>query len=343
VSGRNRGNPHSAGGESQTGSGWIGQRIREQRNIAGLNQRELADAADVSVGALRDLEQGRTRWPRWETVQALTSVLGLDYDHTPKTAPLAGTASAAIQLRVLGPLVVTSLGKPIHLGPVRQQTVLALLVLNSGCGTRIEELIDLLWFGRPPASAVSEVHRYISRLRRLLTSACRPRSRWHPIIWTGQAYRLQLTGAAQVDSLAFRELTRRSQDALTEGEHALACQLYEDALSLWRGSALQDIELLAEHPMVANLNIQRSEVTIRYADAAAQIGAHQHVLPHLRDLCTRESLNEPAFMRLLVALEATGQRAAAIAEFDQFRRRLDRELGILPSHQLTSAYAQLVS
>jgi DNA-binding SARP family transcriptional activator/transcriptional regulator with XRE-family HTH domain len=345
---------------SRTGSSWIGQRIREQRNMAGLNQRELADAAGVSVGALRDLEQGRTLSPRWETVQALTSALGLDFGQPDKlmifhheaypsrlaariTAPPTRTAGGAVHLRVLGPLMVTRSGKPIHLGPARQRTVLALLVLHGESGTRIDELMELLWFGRPPASAASEVHRYISRLRRLLTPACRPPGRWHPIIWTGQAYRLQLTGVAQVDSLTFREFTRRGHDALAEGEHALACQLYEDALSLWRSSALEDIELLGEHPMVTNLNVQRSEATIRYADAAAQIGAHQQVLPHLRDLCTRECLNEGAFTRLLVALRATGQRAAAIAEFDQFRRRLDRELGIFPSQQLACAYTQLVS
>lgn len=338
----------------------MGQRIREQRNMADLNQRELAAAAGVSVGALRDLEQGRTLWPRWETVQALASALGLDFDQPDKpvisrhganprrlaarvTAPPAGTAGAAVHLRVLGPLVVTGSGQPVHLGPTRQRAVLALLVLHRESGTRIDELMDLLWFGRPPASAASGVHRYISRLRRLLTSVCRPPGRWHPIIWTGQAYRLQLTGAAQVDSSAFGEFTRRGHDALADGEHALACQLYEDALSLWRGSALEDIELLGQHPMVTNLNVQRSEVTIRYADAAAQIGAHQQVLPHLRDLCTRECLNERAFTRLLVALRATGQRAAAIAEFDQLRRRLDRELGIFPSQQLACAYSQVLS
>jgi DNA-binding SARP family transcriptional activator len=305
--------------------------------MAGLNQRKLADAAGVSVGALRDLEQGRTLWPRWETVQALTSALGLDSDQP------AGTPGAAVHLRVLGPLAVTGSGQPVHLGPARQRAVLALLVLHRESGARIDELMDLLWFGRPPASAASGVHRYISRLRRLLTSVCRPPGRWHPIIWTGQAYRLQLTGAAQVDSLTFGEFTRRGHDALAEGKHALACQQYEDALSLWRGSALEDIELLGQHPMVTNLNVQRSEVTIRYADAAAQIGAHQQVLPHLRDLCTRECLNERAFTRLLIALRATGQRSAAIAEFDQLRRRLDTELGIFPSQQLACAYSQVLS
>jgi DNA-binding SARP family transcriptional activator/DNA-binding XRE family transcriptional regulator len=328
--------------------------------MAGLSQRELADAAGVSVGALRDLEQGRTQWPRWETVQALTSALGLDFDQPDKlmisphrayprllaarvSPPPAGTAGAGVHLRVLGPLVMTGSGRPIHLGPPRQRTVLALLVLHGGSGTRIDELIDVLWFGRPPASAASEIHRYISRLRWLLTSPGRTRGRWHPIIWTGQAYRLQLTGAAHVDGLTFLELTRRGHDALAERQHALACRLYEDALNLWRGTALEDIELLGEHPVVTNLNAQRSEVTIRYADAAAQIGAHHQVLPHLRDLCTRECLNEGAFTRLLIALRATGQRAAAIAEFDQLRRRLDRELGIFPSQQLASAYAQVVT
>jgi DNA-binding SARP family transcriptional activator/DNA-binding XRE family transcriptional regulator len=318
---------------SGPGSGWIGQRIREQRTMVGLNQRELAVAAGVSVGALRDLEQGRTAWPRWETIHALSSAL---------TASPAGTAAPAVYLKVLGPLVVTGSGQPVYLGPARQQAVLALLVLHGESGTRIDELTDLLWFGRPPASAASAVHRYISRLRRLLVAACRPPRRWRPVIWTGQVYRLQLGETARVDSVTFGELTRCGHDALAGGDYALACQRYDDALSLWRGSALEDIELVTEHPVVTDLNVQRAEVTIQYADAAARIGAHQQVLPHLRDLCRRECLNEPAFTRLLVALRATGQRAAAITEFDRFRRRLDRELGVLPSQPLARAYSQLV-
>jgi DNA-binding XRE family transcriptional regulator len=56
-----------AGGAKGEGNGdgeWFGALLRAHRSAAGLTQRELATLADVSVGTLRDLEQGRTRHPR---------------------------------------------------------------------------------------------------------------------------------------------------------------------------------------------------------------------------------------------------------------------------------------
>ena len=51
--------------------GWLAVRVSSQRAAAGLTQRQLADRAGISLGALEDLEQGRTRnpggsrWPGW--------------------------------------------------------------------------------------------------------------------------------------------------------------------------------------------------------------------------------------------------------------------------------------
>ena len=42
----------------------LGVLIEERRRAAGLTQRALAERSGVSVGAIRDLEQGRTGWPR---------------------------------------------------------------------------------------------------------------------------------------------------------------------------------------------------------------------------------------------------------------------------------------
>lgn len=53
------------GRQRKSGHHQIGQDIRRYRKAAGQSQRQLADAAGLSLGALRDLEQGRTLWPRW--------------------------------------------------------------------------------------------------------------------------------------------------------------------------------------------------------------------------------------------------------------------------------------
>src|SRR5215472_4982637 len=72
-------------GEFGRGSG-IGGLVRARRRAAGWTQEELAGRAGVSVGALRDLEQGRTRRPRSGLVARLAEVLDLSGGQVEKLA-----------------------------------------------------------------------------------------------------------------------------------------------------------------------------------------------------------------------------------------------------------------
>jgi DNA-binding XRE family transcriptional regulator len=54
-----RGTGRAASAYGHVASGF-GALIRGRRRAAGLTQQQLAEAAAVSIGALRDLEQGRT-------------------------------------------------------------------------------------------------------------------------------------------------------------------------------------------------------------------------------------------------------------------------------------------
>jgi transcriptional regulator with XRE-family HTH domain len=50
--------------------------VRSTRQAAGFNQRQLADRAGVSLAAIRDLEQGRTRRPRLLRLADRIAVVG---------------------------------------------------------------------------------------------------------------------------------------------------------------------------------------------------------------------------------------------------------------------------
>ncbi len=50
--------------------------LERARRRAVLTQQELADAADVSRGAIQKIEQGRNRTPHPRTLRKLASVLG---------------------------------------------------------------------------------------------------------------------------------------------------------------------------------------------------------------------------------------------------------------------------
>jgi transcriptional regulator with XRE-family HTH domain len=55
----------------------FGRRLRELRLAAGLTQEQLGEKRGLSLGGVRDLEQGRNQ-PSWETVLALAAALGVD-------------------------------------------------------------------------------------------------------------------------------------------------------------------------------------------------------------------------------------------------------------------------
>jgi hypothetical protein len=211
----------------------MGQRIRQQRRAAGLTQKQLAGAVGVSLGALRDLEQGRTQWPRCASVEALIAGLGLSYEghgqqmlgrkSDLKHRRPAGTCpceparphdTGTVRIGVLGPLVATRAGQPIDLGPARQRAVLGLLGLGGRSGTRLSEVTELLWWDQPPTTAPTMVQGYVSRLRRLLEPVPGPCGHRYLIAWTGQRYQLQVGESCEVDIAAFRRLARHGHDAM---------------------------------------------------------------------------------------------------------------------------------
>ena len=56
----------------------FGEKLKELRKAAGKSRVDLAVAAGVSAGFVRDLEQGHRANPSWNTVVAIVAALGTD-------------------------------------------------------------------------------------------------------------------------------------------------------------------------------------------------------------------------------------------------------------------------
>jgi len=332
--------------------------LRARRKDAGLTQRELADRAGVSVGMVRDLEQGRTRHPRPGSVTRLAEELGLDPSQAYEPARSAGEADrgaagpwcgtgqdaqprGALSLRVLGPLAAWRDGLPAGLGEPRQRAILGLVALNPNMPVHREALIDAAWGETPPATVVNLVQAYVSRLRRILDPGRAPRDPGGLLVSGGNSYRLQAT-AGQLDLLAFSQLTGDARAAVSSGDLAGACDSYERALDLWEGEPLADVDALRGHPAVIGLGRTRAEVITEYAEACSGAGRPDRVLPHVRALAGREPLNEKAHTQLMIALAGSGQQAAALQVFEDLRRRLDEQLGVRPGPGLTAAHMRVL-
>jgi DNA-binding SARP family transcriptional activator len=335
--------------------------VRARREEAGLTQRELAARTGMSVGAVRDIEQGRTDAPRQGSLARLAGALGLDDAYLQGLIPPRAGArdaaaddglqpaagSAGLVVAVLGPLAAWRDGARVPLGPVRQRGVLGLLALHQDTGLSRAALIDALWGEKAPAAAVGMLQGYMSRLRRL-TGLGVERADDTPaeansgaLSWDGTGYRFSGAGIG-TDLSEFAETLGRARAAGIEADAETARGWYARALGLWRGEPLEDVDLLRGHPSVVALSRQRAAAVLEYADAAAAAGVPGQAIDELRALADREPLDERVYTRLMMALAATGQQAAALAAYEEVRQRLDQDLGIRPGAELAEAHVRVL-
>jgi len=325
----------------------LGTLVRERRRAAGLTQRQLAQRSGLSVAAVRDLEQGRTRRPQRESLDALARALGLGGGQAAALASAGDMGRAVggvpaghgrgLWLAVLGPLAAWRDGVPVRLGAPRQAAMAGLLAVQPGELVRRETVIDVLWGQRPPATAAALVQAHVSRLRRVLD----PGGHGGLLEQGPAGYRLR-AGPGELDAAVFDELAGRAAAVATAGDAAAACRLYARALGLWRGEPAADIPLLRGYPAVTGLARRRAEAVLGYADAACALGWHQRVIPLLEELARQQPLEERVHARLMVALAGGGQQAAAIEAFEALRRRLDEELGVRPGLELAAAHQRVL-
>jgi DNA-binding SARP family transcriptional activator/tetratricopeptide (TPR) repeat protein/DNA-binding XRE family transcriptional regulator len=356
----------------------LGELLRGYRHAAGLTQQELAMRADVSLGALRDLEQGRRRQPRPGSLARLASGLGLaavDAEELERAAtgdasPAGGPAvpgepppgaGAETWLAVLGPLAAWRRGEAVAVGGPGRQAVLGLLAVAAGSLVHREAIIDALWPDDPPRRAVNVVQAHVGALRRILDPDRGKSGRGVPnsgkqgsakpgsgkpsrdglLITTGRSYQLR-AGAGRLDLAAFREVAGRARAAGSAGDDEAACGRYEQALALWRGEPLANVDLLRGHPTVVGLAREHADTVIEYARAASAAGWHDRVLAPLRELADRDPLNEQAHAQLMIALAGSGQRAESLAVYSGLRRRLDEELAVAPGPYVAQAYQRVL-
>jgi len=252
----------------------------------------------------------------------------------------AGKEGGGLWIGILGPLQVVSDGAEARALPAAQRAVLGLLALACGSPVRRESFVDAVWGGKPPPSASGLIQTYVSRLRSMLGALLESDRVVIPAI-AGAGYRL-LLAEEQLDVLVFRRAAHDARRALAAGDAGEACHAFARAIGLWRGEPLADVDALREHPAVTAQAQERVQVVLEYADAALAAGWPDRVLPHLQTLATRNPLDEASHARLLMVLAGTGRQAEALTVFEELRRRLDEELGVLPGPELREAHARVL-
>ncbi|SPF02797.1 BTAD domain-containing putative transcriptional regulator [Streptomyces sp. MA5143a] len=316
----------------------FGAWIRGRRTGLGLSQSQLAQRAGVSVRGIREIEHGRIPSPDNPSVLRLKAVLGLDTEPEPRPEAEPGRAPR-LRLDILGPLTLHVAGRRTQPGATKQSSLLALLALHPNTPVSLEEIVDILWEDHPPASSLNMIHTYVTRLRRLLAPAARPgEPSGGVLLRTRAGYLLDLAGGGhESDAARFTTLASLPEDANEAYAQA------ESALRLWRGAVLQDMpSRLREHPSAVTLTRLRLTVLQAYADSALARGTTDNAVHELRRTADLEPLHEGVHARLMLALAASGEQAAALSLYTALRDRLDDQLGVRPGPELTDAHLRVL-
>jgi DNA-binding SARP family transcriptional activator/class 3 adenylate cyclase len=241
----------------------------------------------------------------------------------------------AVEFRILGPLeVLDDRGRPVILGGAKQRALLAVLLLHPGQVVSADRLIDELWGEDPPKSARSVLQVYMANLRRILEPARPSRAAGEVLRTQAPGYLVDL-GPNELDLTRFEQLAGEGRAALAAGDPAGAARRLREAVGLWRGPALGDLNLAASgQGEVVRLEERRMAAVEDRIEAELDLGHYAELVGELQALVAAHPLRERLHSQLMLALYRSGRQAEALEAYRQTRETLAEELGIDPSPAL---------
>lgn len=213
----------------------------------------------------------------------------------------------------------------------KAQALLYYLAVTARPHTR-PTLTGLLWGDQPETSARASLSKCLSNLHDLL----------------GDALLIDRQSVSFNRSIPYQLDTETFAAAISAPITAASAHALQTALALYRGDFLEgfyvrdapDFEqwLLGQRAQYREHVLQGLHALAAYAEQAGHL---PQAIAHTRRLLTLEPWREEAHRRLMALLAASGQRAAALAQYESCRRVLDEELGVTPDGE-TVALAEAI-
>ena len=243
-----------------------------------------------------------------------------------------GAYGWVVEFLVLGPVEVYSGDKSVHVGGVKQRSILALLIACHGQVVSADRIVDEVYGEDAVAGARRSVQSIVSMLRRDLGDV---------IVGTGEGYRFD-TPRTAVDAYRFEDGVAAGLELL-RAEPRQASSVFDEALGLWRGDPYSDVDGRGVfEPEVARLTELRFAALEARAEADLACGRHREVLAELEALVGEFPVRERLWGWLMLALYRTGRQADALAAYQRARTVLGEELGLEPSTELRELEEQIL-
>ncbi|MEU0603057.1 AfsR/SARP family transcriptional regulator [Streptomyces sp. NPDC006393] len=248
-----------------------------------------------------------------------------------------------MDIDVLGPLAVRLDGVSVTPTAPKPRQVLALLALRAGQVVPVGVLAEELWGSKPPRSARATLQTYILQLRELISAALEKgtgdgtgqRRLAKDVLLTVPGGYLLKGGDGTSDVREFERLAGTGYRAMDAEDYPQAARLLRQALGLWTGPALADVQAGPQlRTEVKRLEESRLCALDQRVEADLRLGRHRELLAELTVLINRYPTHESLCGQYMLALYRSGRRGEALDAYQRLRATLVRTMGLEPSPAL---------
>jgi WD40 repeat protein/DNA-binding SARP family transcriptional activator/CHASE3 domain sensor protein len=189
-------------------------------------------------------------------------------------------------------------------------------------------LAEALWRDEPPATWPKVVQGCVVRLRKGLGVDA--------VETTDRGYRLAVPDD-EIDARRFERLVVKGRELMALGEWDRAAFVLTQALELWQGQALVDLEGWepADRESARLEELRRDAEDLR-VEAALRVGRYRDVQAELGALVAEQPLREQRWGLLAWAQYQAGRQGEALATIQRARSVLAAELGLDPGPDLAA-------
>jgi predicted ATPase/DNA-binding SARP family transcriptional activator len=256
---------------------------------------------------------------------------------------IKGQRMARLSLSLLGLFQVTLDEKPVtNFESNKVRALLAYLAVEADRAHRREALAELLWPGRGERSALANLRYALYDLRNDIGD----READPPFLWiTRRTLQFNRESDYTLDVEVFEE---RISDSAIQRFSESAIRSLQLAVSLYRGSFLEgfsvgDSPAFEEWTLFKREQIGRRMLSALYRLAAVyeQRGEYEQAQHCVRRQLELEPWQEEAHRQLMRLLTLSGQRSAALAQYETCRRLLAEELGVEPARETIALYESI--
>ncbi|MCQ9182185.1 AfsR/SARP family transcriptional regulator [Streptomyces sp. IBSBF 2953] len=242
-----------------------------------------------------------------------------------------------MHIEVLGTLAVSVNGISVTPTAPKARQVLALLAVRADQVVPVDSLVEELWDTDPPRSARTTIQTYVLHLRELITTALESSAEGEKrtakdVLMTLPGGYLLHSGDGTSDVHEFERLAGLGYRAMDAGDFAGAARYLCEALTLWSGPALVDIQAGKQlETETRRLEETRLCALDQRIEAELRLGQHRSLLAELTVLVRRYPTHETLCGQYMLALHRSGRRGEALDAYQRLRATLVRSMGLEPS------------